>query len=255
MHYPAKKSLGQHFMTDRNMTRKIINAIDPRPGEHIVEIGPGRGALTEELLQSGCRLTLMELDTTLAAMWKAREREYPNLRCIEGNALTTDWNKLLPLDKLCGNIPYNISRALMYKIFSYHRQIPEALLIVQKEFAEKLTAKPASPAFNTLSVLTQLLYDAALLFLIPKEVFSPMPGVASAGIRLRLKRTKDDIAALETIVQKAFLQRRKKLRNSLKDYYSPELEHLFSWDERADTIGAEQYEKLYNLLKTGALKP
>lgn len=249
MHNPAKKSLGQHFMTDRNMARKIINAIDPRPGEHIVEIGPGWGALTEGLLQSGCRLTAVEFDTALADMWKAREKEYPDFCCIEENILTLDWNTFLPLNRLCGNIPYNISRALMHKIFNFHAGIPEALLVVQREFAEKLTARPATRAYNALSVLTQYFFDAALLFVIPKEVFSPMPGVSSACIRLCLKERRADIEMPVEIVRMAFLQRRKKLRNSLKEYYRPEMEDLFPWNERADGIGPEQYGKLFELIK------
>lgn len=236
-------------MKDRNMIRKIINAIDPRQDEHILEIGPGRGALTEELLQSGCRLTLLELDTALAAMWKAREKEYQGLRCIEGNAINLDWNIFLPLNKLCGNIPYNISRALMYKIFNYHRLIPEALLVMQKEFAEKLIATENCPDYNTLSVLTQILYETELLFVIPPEVFSPAPKVTSAFIHLRLKKYEKNTAVLIGLVQAAFHQRRKKLRNSLQIYYRPELEKLFPWDERADSISPQQYQILLALLK------
>jgi 16S rRNA (adenine1518-N6/adenine1519-N6)-dimethyltransferase len=243
----AKKSLGQHFMTDTNMVRKIMHVIAPNAKEHIIEIGPGRGALTDPLLNSGCRLTVFELDTALAAGWK--EKEHPGFRCIEENVLQSDLSTYFPVDKLVGNIPYNISRPLMYKLYAHRKDIPETVLVVQKEFAEKLTALPGEPAYNILSVLTQIFAETEYLFTLPPNVFSPPPKVDSACIRLRFNNMETDDALLIDCVQKAFRQRRKKLRNSLKAFYKAEHENQFPWDDRADSIAPGEYLRLIDLLK------
>lgn len=248
MNFPAKKSLGQHFMTDPNMIRKIITAIAPRAGEHILEIGPGRGALTDRLLQSGCRLSAVEMDTALAAYWKDKEKRKPDFRCVEGNILRQNWKEFFPLDKVVGNIPYNISRDLMYKIFDYHTGIPQAFLLVQREFAEKLCSDPGKAAYGILSVLTQILAEVRILFSVPPAVFSPPPRVDSALIHLRFKSVDIDLSLLKHCVQTAFMQRRKKLRNSLHGVYSSALEKDFEWDSRADLLAADRYRELLELL-------
>lgn len=249
MMHPAKKSLGQHFMTDPNMIRKIITAIAPCVEEHILEIGPGRGALTRPLLQSGCRLSAVEMDSALAAYWKAKEPQHPAFRCVEGNILRQDWRDFLPLDKVVGNIPYNISRDLMYKIFDYHNVLPEAFLLVQREFAEKLCAGAGEAAYGVQSVLTQILAEVRILFSVPPGVFSPPPQVDSALIHLRFKSPGIDLPLLKHCVQTAFLQRRKKLRNSLQSFYHPELENNFEWDSRADLLAPQLYRELVELIR------
>ncbi|MFA7195614.1 MAG: 16S rRNA (adenine(1518)-N(6)/adenine(1519)-N(6))-dimethyltransferase RsmA, partial [Candidatus Neomarinimicrobiota bacterium] len=248
MNYPAKKSLGQHFMTDPNMIRKIIAAIAPRTEEHILEIGPGRGALTRPLLESGCRLSAVEMDSALAAYWKEAEIGNPGFRCVEGNILRQDWRDFFPLDKVAGNIPYNISRDLMYKIFDYHAVLPEAFLLVQREFAEKLCAGAGEAAYGVLSVLTQILAEVRILFFVPQAVFSPPPRVDSAFLHIRFKKRETDLPVLKHCVQTAFFQRRKKLRNSLEEFYRSELETRFDWDSRADSLSPERYQELLKLL-------
>ncbi|MCK4812623.1 MAG: ribosomal RNA small subunit methyltransferase A [Candidatus Marinimicrobia bacterium] len=244
-----KKSLGQHFLTDSNIIRKIIGHISPKETDVILEIGPGRGALTQSLLDSGCSLTSLELDTDLANEWKAKEVAYPQFRCVEGNAISLDWTPYLPCDKVVGNIPYNISRSLMYKLFSHRRNINEAILMVQKEFAEKLLATPGSKSYGILSVLTRCYSDITYLFTIPPTVFNPPPRVVSACIHIRFKSLDINDQLLIDCIQSAFQQRRKTLQNSLKKYYSPDLKDVFDWSQRADSIEAADYLKLLRLLE------
>jgi len=239
-----KKSLGQHFLTDKNMIAKILKTIHAKKNEHLLEIGPGEGALTHELIKSGCRLTSLELDTELAKMWKMKSIEYENFKCVEGNAIELDWLPYLPIDKCVGNIPYNISRPLMYKVFQYRHDISEAVFMVQKEFAEKLTASPGDNAYGILSVLAACFADVELLFSIPPTVFFPPPKVMSACVRLKFNKTDINDRFFIEIVQTAFNQRRKTLRNSLKKYYFPELEDKFDWGKRAEEINPQDYIKL-----------
>jgi 16S rRNA (adenine1518-N6/adenine1519-N6)-dimethyltransferase len=167
---------------------------------------------------------------------------------VEGDATTLDWTPYLPVDKCVGNIPYNVSRPLMYKVFSYRRSISEAVFMVQKEFADKLTAPPGENAYGILSVLSASFADVEMLFTIPPSVFYPPPKVMSACVKLRFKDIDLDDARLIEVVQTAFNQRRKKIRNSLKEYYSVELEDAFDWEKRADELSADDYLELINLI-------
>ena len=247
MKHRPKKSLGQHFLTDKNMIAKILRAIDAKPEEKLLEIGPGEGALTNILIQSGCALTSLELDTELSKMWKMKSIEYPAFQCVEGDATQMDWTPYLPVDKCVGNIPYNVSRPLMYKVFEYRRQIKEVVFMVQKEFAEKLTASAGEDAYGILSVLSACFAKVELLFTIPPSVFYPPPKVMSACVKMTFNNIDLDDGRLIELVQTAFNQRRKTLRNSLKKYYSPDLEDKFDWSKRADQLSSDDYLKLIKI--------
>jgi 16S rRNA (adenine1518-N6/adenine1519-N6)-dimethyltransferase len=246
-----KKSLGQHFLIDKNMIAKIMRAIDVKPEMSVLEIGPGEGALTHDLIKSGCRLTSLELDTELSKMWKMKSIEYPKFQCVEGDATLLDWDPYLPVDKCVGNIPYNVSRPLIYKLFQYRKQITETVFMVQKEFADKLAAQAGEDAYGILSALTASFADVEVLFTIPPSVFYPPPKVVSACIKLSFKELEINDALFIEVVQTAFNQRRKTLRNSLKKYYSPDLEDKFPWGKRAEEIAPEEYvEFVKNLIQS-----
>lgn len=249
MNHRPKKSLGQHFLNDKNMIAKIMRAIDVNENDNILEIGPGEGALTYDLLKSGCKLTSLELDTELAKVWKMKSIDSPSFQCIEGDAVALDWSPYLPVNKCVGNIPYNISRSLMYKLFEYRHRIGETVFMVQKEFAEKLAAQAGEDAYGILSVLSASFADVDVLFNISPSVFYPPPKVMSACVKLTFKDIEIDDAFFIEVVQTAFNQRRKTLRNSLKKYYRPELEDKFEWGKRAEEIEPEEYEKLVEMLK------
>ena len=247
-HNRPKKSLGQHFLTDKNMIAKILRAIDAKPGMSLLEIGPGEGALTHDLIKSGCRLTSLELDTELSKMWKMISLDHSQFDCVEGDATVLDWAPYLPVDKCVGNIPYNISRPLMYKVFSYREMIGNVVFMVQKEFADKLTASPGEDAYGILSVLAACFADVEMLFTIPPSVFYPPPKVMSACVKLTFKDIDLDDAFLIEIVQAAFNQRRKTLRNSLKKYYTSEMEDKFDWSLRAEQLSVDDYIHLVKIL-------
>lgn len=236
-----KKSLGQHFLTDKNMIAKILRSIDAMPEEKLLEIGPGEGALTNDLLKIGCKLISLELDTELAGKWQIIEKEHPQFQCIECDAVEENWLPYLPVNKCVGNIPYNVSRPLMYKVFEYRQKIGETIFMVQKEFAEKLVARPGEDAYGILSVLSACFADVEYLFSIPPSVFYPPPKVMSACVKLTFNELEINDALLIEVVKTAFNQRRKTLRNSLKTYYSPELEDEFDWGKRAEQVSAEEY--------------
>ena len=244
MNVYAKRSLGQHFLRDGNMIAKIIRAVAPQEGERILEIGPGPGALTFPLIRSGARITVLELDRRFASRWKEEEERHPHLRCVEGDALTADWQPYLPCDKLVSNIPYNISRPLIHRIFAYRNTIGAAYLTVQKEFADKLLAAPGDRTYGIISVLSALLCRPEFLFHVPPEVFTPPPRVNSAFLKLRFIRPETDEQRLTDIVGRAFAQRRKRLRNSLQELYRTSGSKDFPWNERADTLPPEAYLRL-----------
>ncbi|MEA2077570.1 MAG: 16S rRNA (adenine(1518)-N(6)/adenine(1519)-N(6))-dimethyltransferase RsmA [Candidatus Marinimicrobia bacterium] len=249
MKHRPKKSLGQHFLTDKNMIAKIMRVIDVNENDTILEIGPGEGALTHELLESTYKLTSLELDTELAKKWQKIAIDHPQFQCIECDAVSVDWSPYLPVKKCVGNIPYNISRPLIYKLFQYRKQITETVFMVQKEFAEKLVAQAGENAYGILSVLSASFADVEVLFNIPPSVFYPAPKVMSACVKLTFKDIQIDDALFIEVVQTAFNQRRKTLRNSLKKFYTPELEDKFPWGKRADGIVPEEYLELVEMLK------
>lgn len=230
------------------MIAKILRSFEIIPGEKILEIGPGEGALTHELLKMDCKLTSLELDTALAQKWQDIANDYTGFDCIEADATKIDWSPFLPVDKLVGNIPYNVSRSLIYKAFKHREGISKLIFMVQKEFADKLVAKPGDDAYGILSVLSQTFSNARLLFTIPPSVFYPPPKVMSACVELVFLDIDIDDETFISIVKTAFNQRRKTLRNSLKNYFSPELEDVFDWGKRADQLSPELFVELVDLL-------
>ncbi len=248
MHHIPKKSLGQHFLTDKNMIAKIIRSFELLPGYKILEIGPGEGALTHELLNMDCELTSLELDTVLAENWKKIAQDRCDFNCEEVDATKIDWEPFLPVDRLVGNIPYNVSRALLYKAFKHRAGISELIFMVQKEFADKLVAKPGDDAYGILAVLSHTFAETKLLFTIPPSVFFPPPKVMSACVKLIFHDDDINDEFYIKIVQTAFNQRRKTLRNSLKHYFTPELENKFDWGKRVDQLSPNDFCELNQLI-------
>lgn len=248
----AKKSLGQNFLIDKNMILKIIKYIDPKDNEKIVEIGPGFGALTDHLSQSVGNLVLIELDTKLADLLNEKYSDNKNIKVIKGNILKIDWKIFLPIDKIVGNLPYNISSQIIIKMFQHRKKINSAIITIQKEFAERLVSAPKSKKYGILSVYNQLYCDAKILFKISNQVFRPIPKVESTLIEMKfnkkLKYKIDDLDFFHKIVRTAFNQRRKQLRNSLSVFYRPDLKDKFDWKLRAEAIDLKGYFNLYKLL-------
>lgn len=215
-----KKALGQHFLTDLNVARRIADTIDGFTDLPIVEVGPGMGVLTQFLVEKGCDLTVVEIDTESVAWLKA------NMPALDGHILEADFlrldlGELFNGQKMCviGNYPYNISSQIFFHILQWRNLVVCCSGMLQKEVAERLAAPPGTKARGILSVLLQAWYDAEYLFTVDEHVFNPPPKVKSGVVKLTRNNVDSlgcDEALFRTVVKTTFGQRRKTLRNSLK---------------------------------------
>jgi 16S rRNA (adenine1518-N6/adenine1519-N6)-dimethyltransferase len=253
----AKKFLGQHFLTDLNVARKIAETVgkgqnDTVQGTNhkvpVLEIGPGMGVLTQFLLQNpDIQLTAIEIDRESVAYL---HEWYPELNLVEGDFLKIDLNKLFPEGEFCviGNYPYNISSQIFFKVLEYKDRIPVCSGMIQKEVAERLASKPGKKAYGILSVLLQAYYDIEYLFTVDENVFNPPPKVKSAVIRMtrnKRRRLECDEALFKTIVKTAFNQRRKQMRNSLRNLIEVQGDNVQSTkDERLEYFLTRRPEQL-----------
>ena len=223
----ARKRFGQNFLQDNGVIYSIIALINPNPDMHVIEIGPGLGALTLPLLDSLDQLDLLEIDRDLVAFWN--EKNLTGLTVIEGDALKFDFlawaqnRSTKPgLCKVVGNLPYNISSPLLFQLVSAASQIDEQVFMLQAEVVERMVAAAGSSDFSRLSVMLQARYDMELVLEVPPEAFEPRPKVNSAVVRMIPRRDFALTAAqwncLEKVVAAAFSQRRKMLRTNLQAF-------------------------------------
>jgi 16S rRNA (adenine1518-N6/adenine1519-N6)-dimethyltransferase len=213
----ARKRFGQHFLADSAVIDAIVAAIDPRPGQALVEIGPGLGAMTGPLLERCERLTVIELDRDLAAKLRRDSR----LEVIEADVLTVDFAAIAERAgqklRVVGNLPYNISTPILFHLLAVADRVADQTFMLQKEVVERMAASPGSKDFGRLSVMLQWRYDIESLLDVPPEAFEPPPRVDSAVVRMQpLPGTEAvDAALLGELVTVAFSQRRKLLRHTL----------------------------------------
>ena len=218
MKHVPRKRFGQHFLADQGVIAGILAAVSLRPGEHVAEIGPGEGALTDQLLKQADVLHVIEIDRDLAAGLRQR---FPPERLIvhEGDALAFDYAGLPAPLRLVGNLPYNISTPLLFHLLNYAERFSDLTFMLQKEVVERMVASPSGPEYGRLSVMLQYRYDMEMLFTVPPEAFRPPPKVESAIVRLRPRPASQllarDAQTLGRVVTAAFTQRRKTLRNAL----------------------------------------
>lgn len=248
MQVKAKKHLGQHFLTDLNIAKRISDALELETEMPVLEVGPGMGVLTQFLLQNEkYNTSVVEIDHESVEYLRIH---YPQLNIIEGDFLRLKLEKLY--DKpfcVIGNFPYNISSQIFFKVLEYRNQIPVCVGMIQKEVAERLAEPPGSKTYGILSVLLQAYYNIEYLFTVHEHVFNPPPKVKSAVIRMkRNNRTSLDCdeRLFTTVVKTAFNQRRKQLRNSLK-ILIPKDSALFSlpiMDERPERLSVDQFIEL-----------
>jgi len=220
-HNPRKR-VGQHFLHDPNVIRRIVQVIQPQPGETLVEIGPGQGALTRPLLAAAGRLQVVELDRDLVAALRAEYGQDGPLTVHAGDALRFDFAALAGDNerlRVVGNLPYNISTPLIFHLLSQAAQIKDMVFMLQKEVVDRLAAAPDSKDYGRLSVMVQTYCEVDALFEVGPGAFQPPPKVYSAVVALR-PRTRpllDSSPAVHArLVAQAFAQRRKTLRNTLK---------------------------------------
>ena len=213
-----KKALGQHFLTDMSVARRIAETLDCEQGATlpVLEIGPGMGVLTQFLMQSDKQLKVIEIDTESVDYL---HRVYPQLEVIEGDFLKLDLDGIFDgRFAVIGNYPYNISSQIFFRILDYKDSIPVVSGMLQREVAQRICAGPGSKVYGILSVLLQAWYDCEYLFTVDENVFNPPPKVKSGVLRLTRNTTTDlgcDERLFKTVVKTGFGQRRKTLRNSL----------------------------------------
>jgi 16S rRNA (adenine1518-N6/adenine1519-N6)-dimethyltransferase len=217
----ARKRFGQNFLHDAHWIGRIVAAIDPLPGQTIVEIGPGQAALTRELVRAAGQASAVEIDRDLAA-WLRTQFTPQQLTLIEADALTYDWSALAtaqgPL-RIVGNLPYNISSPLLFELVGIADRVSDQHFMLQKEVVDRMVAAPGSKTYGRLSVMLQARYRLRKLFDVPPGAFTPAPQVTSSIVRMIPKPAAElptvDAAVFARVVAAAFGQRRKTLRNAL----------------------------------------
>jgi 16S rRNA (adenine1518-N6/adenine1519-N6)-dimethyltransferase len=259
--HKARKRFGQNFLHDTNIIERIVRAIMPQPGQRLVEIGPGQGAITAPLLEAGADLTAIEIDRDLAAMLRARFAPEPHFHLVEMDVLKFDFASLgvAPAGlRVLGNLPYNISTPLIFHLLDYAPLIHDMVFMLQLEVVERMAAVPGSAAWGRLSVMVQYQCKVEKLFKVPPGAFQPQPKVDSAIVRLTPQRplacAASDPQLFERVVREAFSQRRKTLRNTLRHLVEPaQFEQLgIDPSRRAETLALADYVSIANLLAAGS---
>ncbi|SHK71401.1 16S rRNA (adenine(1518)-N(6)/adenine(1519)-N(6))-dimethyltransferase RsmA [Rhodothermus profundi] len=251
--FRPRKRLGQHFLVDPNVARKIVEALQASPEQPVVEIGPGTGALTGLLLERYPRLTALEIDPRAIATLQTR---WPALDVRHADVLTVNWAELAAEkgEKLhvIGNLPYYITSPILFALLDARDVLAEAVLMMQREVAERLVASPGSKTYGILSVIAQLWATPALLFPVSRHVFRPRPRVESAVVRLTFAQPLPDVdpTLLRQVIRTAFNQRRKTLRNSLRRLLPPGQTLPAPWSQaRAEMLTPADYVALTRWLQ------
>jgi 16S rRNA (adenine1518-N6/adenine1519-N6)-dimethyltransferase len=253
-HRPRKR-YGHKFLHDSSVIARIVAAIAPRPGERLVEIGPGHGALTTPLLEAAGTLTALELDRDLVARLQERYPAGSGLELVAGDALTFDFAALAGDGRLrlVGNLPYNISTPLLFHLFGQLDAISDMHFMLQKEVVDRLAAGPGSKAYGRLSVMAQLACRVTPLLQVPPRAFRPPPKIDSTVVRLVPHATPPvavaDPARFARLVAAAFGQRRKTLRNSLRDHLDAAAMSAIGIDpvRRPETLTLAEFARLADL--------
>ena len=216
-----RKGWGQHFLCDPGVAHRIVETADVGPRSVVLEIGPGLGALTDELAGRAGRLYLVEVDPALAARLAARYAENPRVRTVAGDVLAVDLETLVtePAVTAVGNLPYNIAIPILFRLREARARLPRAVVMIQREVAERLVARPSTEDYGVTTVLIQAVADVRLAFRVSRRSFFPPPRVESAVVDVRWTARPrvelGDEQAFREVVRAAFGQRRKMLRNAL----------------------------------------
>lgn len=254
MKHPARKRFGQHFLTDRAVLDAIVDAIDPKPGQALVEIGPGLGAMTDPLVSRCERMTVIEFDRDLVARLQRR----PELVVIESDVLKVDFAELAGSNgqklRVVGNLPYNISTPILFHLLGAVDHVADQHFMLQKEVVDRMAAAPGSKDYGRLSVMLQWRYAIESVLEVPPESFEPPPKVDSAVVRMLPLVGVPGINAtlFEELVRVAFSQRRKLLRNTLGRWLEARsFEGQFDLQRRAEEVPVSEYLTLLAALPRG----
>ncbi len=254
----AKKHLGQHFLKDEVIAKRIADTLTLNGYKNVLEIGPGMGVLTKYLIEKDIEVIAMELDPE-SVVYLNKHYKNKNLQVIPANFLKFDLVNFVNGEPyaITGNFPYNISTQIVFKMLEWKEQIPEFTGMFQKEVAKRICEKEGSKTYGIMSVLVQAFYDAEYLFTVPPTVFNPPPKVESGVIRLRRKEVFSlpcDEKTLFKVVKTAFQQRRKTLRNSLKVFnLSNKLKEDTIFGQRPEQLSVAEFLVLTQKLENDAI--
>lgn len=249
----ANKKLGQHFLTDQDMIDRIVRAIHPLPEQNLLEIGPGLGAITLDVLKQCEKLTVIELDRRVIPILKASSERYGELNIINQDVLAVNYASLLGDQswRVFGNLPYNISTPILFTL-SEHARITDMVFMLQKEVIDRMSANVGEKAYGRLAIMLQQLYVVEPLFDVPPESFSPPPKVMSGMVALFRRDVPqwqvNDVKTFSHVVKQAFGMRRKTLRNNFKGILSVDDIEALDIDPsaRAETLTGEAFAKISN---------
>ena len=252
----AKKSLGQNFLVDENYVRKIVSALDLKAADTVIEIGPGRGAITEYLVESGARVVAVEIDRELVPMLRERFAADDNFSVAEADATSVDFAALVqsPKTKLVANLPYYISTPILQHLSTQRNLFERLVLMFQKEVVDRITAKPGDSDRGFLTVLVEAAFGVEKLFDVPPTAFRPIPKVTSSVARFVPKESViDDEKAFRDLISIAFAQKRKTILNNLKAAHPDAKERLersgIDPQRRAESLSLDEWLVLFGSLR------
>ena len=245
MPHKPRKRFGQNFLVDQQIINQIVSTISPKKNDNIIEIGPGKGALTFPLIDYLESIHVIEIDRDLIAL--LQKKNNIKITIHEFDALVFNFDQFKQKVRIVGNLPYNISSPLLFHLLNYRDNIIDMTFMLQKEVVDRIVAPPGSKVYGRISVIMQTFFDTELMFVVPKESFDPQPKIESAILYLKTKKQSlvQNSKPLEEIVKIAFSQRRKTLKNCLKSVLNQSQTDI-DLSQRAEMLSAENFVTLMN---------
>ena len=245
MPHKPRKRFGQNFLVDQQIINQIVSTISPKKNDNIIEIGPGKGALTFPLIDYLESIHVIEIDRDLIAL--IQKKNNLKITIHESDALVFNFDQFKQKVRIVGNLPYNISSPLLFHLLNYRDNIIDMTFMLQKEVVDRIVAPPGSKVYGRISVIMQTFFDTELMFVVPKESFDPQPKIESAILYLKTKKQPlvQNSKPLEEIVKIAFSQRRKTLKNCLKSVLNQSQTDI-DLSQRAEMLSVENFVTLMN---------
>ena len=245
MAHKARKRFGQNFLVDQQVINQIVSTIAPKRMDSIIEIGPGKGALTFPLIDHLDHIHVIEIDRDLISLLQKKSNK--KITIHESDALVFNFDQFTKNIRIVGNLPYNISSPLLFHLLNYRDSIIDMTFMLQKEVVDRIVAAPGSKVYGRTSVIMQAFFDTELMFAVPKESFDPQPKIESAILYLKTKSEPlvQNLRPLEEIVKIAFSQRRKTLKNCLKSVLNQSQTDI-DLSQRAEMLSVENFVTLMN---------
>ena len=245
MAHKARKRFGQNFLVDQQVINQIVSTIAPKRMDSIIEIGPGKGALTFPLIDHLDHIHVIEIDRDLISLLQKKSNK--KITIHESDALVFNFDQFTKNIRIVGNLPYNISSPLLFHLLNYRNNIIDMTFMLQKEVVDRIVAAPGNKVYGRTSVIMQAFFDTELMFVVPKESFDPQPKIESAILYLKTKSEPlvQNLRPFEEIVKIAFSQRRKTLKNCLKSVLNQSQTDI-DLSHRAEMLSVENFVTLMN---------